>query len=138
GTSGRNTGISFAAEMLLSRNTCVTYSSVVTSALPSVTPTGAERASLFWITRTTSPERTAAYPCTSRIDRNSWYSSLDDTGLEDITFTRPFTEGSTTIVVPVASATNLISSWMSVSFRLTVKSCASRGTPTGSSAHSSA
>jgi len=61
------------------------------------------------------------------MDRKSSYSSSRDTGLLDITLTLPLTAGSITMVVPVASATNLINSWMSVSFRLTVKSWASTG-----------
>jgi hypothetical protein len=60
GTRGRSTGISLAAEILSRRITWVTYSSLRPDpGRPSATGTEAERASLFWMMRTTPPELTA-------------------------------------------------------------------------------
>ena len=58
GTNGRSTGINFAADTFSRRITCVTYSSLITE-VPEITSTGADRAFLFGMTRTTAPLLTA-------------------------------------------------------------------------------
>ena len=50
--------MSFAAETLSKRITCVTYSALI-SEVPEITSTGEERAFLLGITRTTAPLLTA-------------------------------------------------------------------------------